>query len=242
MHTTSASVGSQQLKIYEQVVLRIHGMLREGTMAVGDKLPPERDLARTFQVSRSSIREAIRSLQEKGIVESKRGNGTFIVDTGDIVMPFAEAVTQQRIYLLQIMEFRQAVEPPMAGLAARNATPEQLQAIADIMEEKAPEPPHGKPWDKDMRFHFAIAKACGNPLFEQALVQANAALEETREAPLQSPERMKHSCVMHKEIFSAIADGNEKLATEAMRRHLEQVHGMLFKISASDTNADAETV
>lgn len=224
---TSASP-DDQLKIYEQVVLRIQEMLQNGTLTVGDKLPPERDLATTFQVSRSSIREAIRSLQEKGIVESKRGNGTFVVNTGDIIEPLAEAVTEQRIYLLQIMEFRQAIEPPMAGLAARNATQEQLQVIAAIIEEKAPEFPQGKPWEKDIRFHSAIAKASGNPLFEQALFNASTALEETRQAPLQSPERMAASCSMHKEIFSAIAAGDESLATETMHRHLEQVHGMLF--------------
>lgn len=226
--TSSVVAGEQQLKIYEQVVLRIRDMLHSGMIKVGDKLPPERDLAQTFQVSRSSIREAIRSLQEKGIVESRRGNGTFVVNVGDIVTPFAEAVTEQRIYLLQIMEFRQAIEPMMAGFAARNATPEQLAAIEAIMQEKAPEPPAGNPWDKDMHFHCAIANASGNPLFAQAMSNAKAALEETREAPLQTPERREKSCFMHKEIFKAIADGNEALAADAMRRHLAQVHGMLF--------------
>ncbi|SIN91771.1 FadR/GntR family transcriptional regulator [Halodesulfovibrio marinisediminis] len=228
MNKTTSAHPSEQLKIYEQVVLRIQEMLRTGTLTVGDKLPPERDLASTFQVSRSSIREAIRSLQEKGIVESRRGNGTFVVNTGDILEPLAEAVTEQRIYLLQIMEFRQAIEPAMAGLAARNATPEQLKEIAAIMKEKAPEPPEGDPWEKDIRFHCAIAKASGNPLFEQALLNASTALEETRQAPLQTPERRAQSCSMHKEIFSAIVAGDETLATECMRKHLEQVHGMLF--------------
>lgn len=226
--TTFVDAGDQQLKIYEQVVLRIRTMLHSGIIKVGDKLPPERDLAQTFQVSRSSIREAIRSLQEKGIVESRRGNGTFVVDAGDIITPFAEAVTEQRIYLLQIMEFRQAIEPMMAGVAARNATLEQLAAIKAIMQEKSLEPPVGKPWDQDMQFHCAIAEASGNPLFTQALCNAKAALEETREAPLQSPERREKSCVMHKEIFEAIVDGDEALASDAMRRHLAQVHEMLF--------------
>lgn len=215
----------KQLKIYEQVVLRIQEMLHTGTINVGDKLPPERDLAATFQVSRSSIREAIRSLQEKGIVESRRGNGTFVVNTTSIIEPLAEAVTEQRIYLLQIMEFRQAIEPAIAGLAARNATPEQLEAIAAIMKEKAPE---DKPWEKDIRFHCAIAKASGNPLFEQALVNAKAALEETRQEPLQSPERREQSCSMHKEIYNAIAAGNEALAERCMHKHLQLVHSMLF--------------
>lgn len=228
MNNISSAHPSEQLKIYEQVVLRIQEMLQAGTLSVGDKLPAERDLARTFQVSRSSIREAIRSLQEKGIVESRRGNGTFVIDTGDIVEPLAEALTEQRLYLLQIMEFRQAIEPVMAGLAARNATPEQLEDIAAIMKEKAPEPPEGNPWEKDIRFHCAIAKASGNPLFEQALFNASTALEETREAPLQTPERRAQSCSMHKEIFSAIVAGDEALATKCMHQHLDQVHRMLF--------------
>lgn len=228
MNKISSAHTGKQLKIYEQVVLRIQDMLHAGTLTVGDKLPPERDLASTFQVSRSSIREAIRSLQEKGIVESRRGNGTFVINTGDIIEPLAEAVTEQRIYLLQIMEFRQAIEPAMAGLAARNATPEQLAEIAAIMQAKAPEPPVGEPWEKDIRFHCAIAKASGNPLFEQALFNASTALEETRQAPLQTPERRAQSCSMHNEIFNALAAGDETMATECMRRHLEQVHGLLF--------------
>lgn len=228
MNNSSFAPQKEQLKIYEQVVLRIQEMLQTGTLGIGDKLPPERDLAQTFQVSRSSIREAIRSLQEKGIVESRRGNGTYIIHTGNIVEPLAEAVTEQRIYLLQIMEFRQAIEPAMAGLAARNATPEQLGAIAAIIKEKAPEPPEGNPWEKDIRFHCAIAKASGNPLFEQALYNASTALEETRQAPLQSPERRVQSCSMHKEIFNAIHAGDATLAKECMHMHLQQVHELLF--------------
>jgi GntR family transcriptional repressor for pyruvate dehydrogenase complex len=228
MNKLSSAPKKEQLKIYEQVVLRIQEMVQTGALGIGDKLPPERDLAQTFQVSRSSIREAIRSLQEKGIVESRRGNGTYIIHTGNIVEPLAEAVTEQRIYLLQIMEFRQAIEPAMAGLAARNATPEQLDAIAAIIEEKAPEPPAGNPWEKDIRFHCAIAKASGNPLFEQALYNASTVLEEIRQAPLQSPERRVQSCSMHKEIFNAIRTGDAALATESMRTHLKQVHALLF--------------
>ncbi|MEZ0575684.1 FadR/GntR family transcriptional regulator [Halodesulfovibrio aestuarii] len=228
MHKISSAHLNEQLKIYEQVVLRIQEMLQSGTLTVGDKLPPERDLATRFQVSRSSIREAIRSLQEKGIVESRRGNGTFIVNTGDIVEPLAEALTTQRIYLLQIMEFRRTIEPAMAGLAARNATPDQLKNIATIMKENTLEPPDGSPWEKDIRFHSAIAQASGNPLFVQALFNASTALEETRQAPLQTPERITQSCTMHKEIFNAIAAGDEALATKCMHVHLEQVHNLLF--------------
>ncbi len=222
--------GMGQARIYEQVVERIRELLDSGALKPGDRLPPERTLAELFTVSRSSVREAIRALQENGVLESRRGAGTFVTlpPGGDLLVPFAEAMTRQRVRLWQFFQFRRAIEPQIARLAAENRTPEQLTALAELLRKQEADPEGPDSTETDMQFHQLIAVATGNPLFVDLVVKARGKLAETRTPPLQSGQRRALSLAAHQALYDAIATQNANAAECAMRDHLLRVEETLF--------------
>lgn len=221
----------QQGKIYELVVERIHGLLETGELRPGDRLPAERKLAELFKVSRSSLREAIRALQENGVLESRRGDGTYVCQPpgGDLLAPFAEVLTQQRVRLWQFLQFRTAIEPPIAGLAALERTGQHLDALEHMLELQAKEVASGENHGfADLHFHQLIAMATGNPLFSDLVTRAESKMAETRNESLQSEERQMQSLEAHRAILGAIRGKNAQRAEELMRSHLQQVSTLLF--------------
>jgi len=220
-----------QTKIYERVVERIRELLDSGEIKPGDRLPPERKLAEVFKVSRSSLREAIRALQENGVLESRRGDGTYVSlpPGGDLLAPFAEVMTQQRVRLWQLFQFRQAIEPQIARLAAESRTQGHLEALRQLlfMQEQECEGDE-KTGYADLHFHQLIAMATGNPLFLDVVTRAESKLAETRNQPLQSDERQAASLQAHRRILEAIEAGDPETAEQTMREHLAEVQGMVF--------------
>ncbi|UZP66120.1 FadR family transcriptional regulator [Desulfovibrio mangrovi] len=221
----------QQTKIYEQVVARIRDLIDSGQIRPGDKLPSERNLAEIFKVSRSSLREAIRALQESGVLESRRGDGTYVSlpPGSDLLAPFAEVMTQQRVRLWQLFQFRLAIEPQIARLAAQERTEGHLEALRHVLELQEKELGNGeKTGYADLHFHQLIAMATGNPLFVDVVTRAESKLAETRNEPLQSEERQKASLQSHRDIFTTIMQRDADAAEEAMRTHLLLVSKLIF--------------
>src|SRR2546426_12570608 len=123
---------------FEQVAEQIQRLVAEGTLKAGDRLPAERDLARQFGVGRSSLRDAIRTLETMGVVESRHGAGTVIrdLDADALVIPLANALMRKRQMVSELLEVRRMIEPALAGRAARNATPEELAHMEDILRRQ----------------------------------------------------------------------------------------------------------
>lgn len=221
----------RQTKIYEQVVERIRDLIDSGQIRPGDRLPSERNLAEIFKVSRSSLREAIRALQESGVLESRRGDGTYVSlpPGSDLLAPFAEVMTQQRIRLWQLFQFRQAIEPQIARLAAQERTAGHLEALRHMLDLQEKEINGGeKTGFADLHFHQLIAMATGNPLFVDVVTRAESKLAETRNEPLQTEERQITSLQSHKTIIECIERQDPDAAEEAMRDHLQLVSNIVF--------------
>ena len=103
----------------------------------GDKLPSERELAEMLQVSRSSIRDAIRSLELLGLVEPRQGAGTIVCEPVDASMkPFTEALRHRRALVGELLDFRKMLEPGLASRAATHALPEQIAVLEEILERQ----------------------------------------------------------------------------------------------------------
>src|SRR5208337_39888 len=127
----------EKKRVYEDIVKQIQDLIEEGRMKKGDQLPTERDLAETFKVSRASVREAIRTLESMRLVESRQGNGTFVIASSEesLVRPLAAALFQEKDHLIDIFYIRQIVEPHIAEIAAENATPDEIKELEAIMKE-----------------------------------------------------------------------------------------------------------
>lgn len=220
-------------KVYEAVARQIETLILE-KLKPGDKLPPERELAEMFSVSRSSIRDAIRSLELAGLVEPKQGIGTVICEvTADFLLnPLVNALKRKQELVSELIEVRKMIEPPLAARAATHASPEEMAEMEDILRRQAEKMARDEMTiEEDSEFHYTIAMASGNSVVLKVLDLLMDLLRETRERSLQVPGRAQRSLAGHRQILAAIKKGDAKAAEAAMCRHIEDVeHIVLNKL------------
>jgi GntR family transcriptional repressor for pyruvate dehydrogenase complex len=197
---------------------------------VGQKLPPERVLAEEMRVSRTSLREALRSLESMGYIYSVTGGGNYVnsVSIEHVLSPLAAMVAQDKKLATDIIDVRLHLETHMAVLAARNATKQQLSHIySTIINMQAEVEEGGNGLQGDNQFHQEIAKASQNKAFAIIVELIGELLAESRKATLDIPGQPVKSIEDHIVIFEAIRDGDEKRAGEAMLTHLQKAHANL---------------
>src|SRR5437773_498188 len=225
----------KKTKLYEKVVQQVQGMIADGLLKPGDRLPPERELAETFQVSRSSLRDAIRALEVMGLVEPRQGEGTIVRDlsASSLVSPLSAVLSQKRELVGELLDVRRIIEPPLAARAARHATPEDLARLKDILRRQKEKVERGElAVEEDSEFHYTIARAAKNSVVLKVLDVFMDLLRESRERSLQVGGRLQKSFAGHVRILSAICRRNAPAAEKAMRRHIEEVD---ISIDVDDT-------
>jgi GntR family transcriptional repressor for pyruvate dehydrogenase complex len=221
----------QKTKVYEEVAAQLERLILEGALKPGDKLPPERELAERFNVSRSAVREAIRSLELKGMVEPRPGEGTLVrtPSIDSLLNPLASLLGQKREVVRELMEVRTIIEPPLAGRAARNAGPEDIAQLEAILErQKAKVSRQELAIEEDTEFHYTIARASKNSVILKVVDMMMDILRESRERSLQVEGRREKSLAGHRRILNAIKRRDPEGAEEAMRQHLSEIEGILF--------------
>ena len=236
----------QQVKrrrLHEDIIHQLQSLIRQGVLKHGDRLPPERDLAEQFKVSRSSVREAIRSLELQGLVVSKRGSGTFINtdNLGSVLALLAASLGPGEDALGDIFEMRRLLEPPIAALAAQRATPEEVQRMQDILEEQHRQVRQGETGvEADTAFHFALASATHNTALLKVVSAVEDILQRSRDRSLQEPGRPQRSLESHHEVLQMVVTGDSRGAQEAMEHHLTTVEPSILVTTSSSAKARAE--
>ncbi len=221
----------KKTRIYEDIVQQIMGLVTSGKLKSGDQLPPERELSETFQVSRASVREAIRALESMGLVESRPGNGTYISANRveSIIQPLATLLLHEKDGLLELLEARKVIEPHLTYLAAKRATLEDIERMERILaEQEAQIAAGGTGVEADTAFHNALAEASKNKVLLRLVNGIVDLLAESREKALQTGDRPKKSLSMHRDVMTAIKKGDAKGAERAMRKHIEAVKGHIL--------------
>jgi len=209
------------------VVEQISGVIRQGMLKSGDKLPTESSLMTQHGVSRTVVREAISHLQAAGLVQTRHGIGTFVLDRPQSGLGLdAENILTLRD-VLSILELRIGVETETAGLAASRRTQDQVRELAGALADMQQAMAEGRPAvEADKRFHLLIAQATGNRYFVDILAQlGNAIIPRARlntpvleqDKPADFLERVSRE---HDDIFRAIERGEPEAARAAMRMHL----------------------
>jgi GntR family transcriptional repressor for pyruvate dehydrogenase complex len=220
-------------KVYEAVARQIEALILE-KLKPGDKLPPERELAELFAVSRSSIRDAIRSLELAGLVEPRQGIGTVVceVTADSLLNPLVNALNRRQELVGELLEVRKMIEPPLAARAATHATEDEIQEMGDILRRQAEKMARDEMTiEEDSEFHYTIAMASGNSVVLKVLDLLMDLLRETRERSLQVVGRPQKSLAGHRQILNAIKKGDAAAAEAAMRHHIEDVeHIVLNKL------------
>jgi len=216
----------KKTRLYEEVVGQLHQLIEEGKWKAGDRLPSERELAETFRVSRTSVREALKALETEGYVSTRAGSGTFIaaVNVETLIPPLASLLSRGKDALLDLFEMRLLIEPGIAALAAARATPSDILHLKEILVEQDQQlKRRASGVDADTAFHFAIGHATYNSALQQLVASIVDMLKPVREQSLQTPGRGHESLASHREILSAIARHDPDLARYAMQHHIEAV-------------------
>jgi GntR family transcriptional repressor for pyruvate dehydrogenase complex len=217
----------QTSRLYEQIVQQIEQSIQDGDLKEGDRLPSERELALQFGVSRTAVREAVKALHEKGLVEAYPGKGTFITSATSHSM----RQTMGRLMKAgqsegtpDLAEVREILEPEIAALAASRANEENFAAMREaiaVMDEARRDPDAFI--EADLDFHLALAEAAANPLILSLIDSIVGLLREQRIGIFHvdgGPERGQYH---HKRILEAVERGDSHGARDAMRAHLRQV-------------------
>jgi GntR family transcriptional repressor for pyruvate dehydrogenase complex len=217
----------QSSRLYEQIVKQIEDSIERGDLKEGDQLPAERELALQFGVSRTAVREAVKALREKGLVEAYPGRGTFITSetSNSIRLTFDRMIKSgPRDGTLHLVEVREILEPEIAALAAKRVTQETLDELREaigIMDGAKTDP--DSYIEADLDFHLALAEAAANPLILSLIDSIVGVLREQRLSIFKvdgGPERGQYH---HKRILEAVENRDSSGARDAMRAHLRQV-------------------
>jgi len=217
-------------KVYQEVARQLERRITE-ELKPGDLLPPERELARMLGVSRSSVRDAIRSLELMGLLEPRQGIGTVVCNPAAAAAnPLADALLEKRKTVADLLDVRKMIEPPLAHRAALRISSDEIANMEDILLRQETNVRAGELGiEEDSQFHYAIAMASDNAAILKVVDVLMDMLRETRERSLQAEGRQEKSLAGHYRILSALKRGDAAAAEAAMRRHLREVEDIVLK-------------
>jgi GntR family transcriptional repressor for pyruvate dehydrogenase complex len=219
-------------KVYEGVAKQIERLILK-KLQPGDKLPSERELAEMLRVSRSSIRDAIRSLELMGMVEPRQGAGTIVreLSSESMINPIANALKRKEELIGELLDFRMMLEPQLAARAATRVSDDEVSEMEEILDRQEKRLRSNESTvGEDSEFHYAIAMASGNSVVLKVLDTLMDLLRDSRERSLQLEGRQQKSLAGHRRILAAIKRRDSDGAKAAMRRHIEDVEEIVMKI------------
>ena len=209
-------------KGYKIIMKQIKDIVKSGELKRGDKLPSERELALRLNVSRTSVREAIKALETLGLVESKHGGGNYIKnDFEDILLePLSIAFMLLGSNNSEILELRKVIEPEVASMAAKNSTENEIKELENIIEKLSNTTDSKICASLDKEFHYVIAKASKNHLLSTIVFSVSSLIEEyIDESKMYEIDREK-VINDHKIILEAIISHDSKKAFIESKNHL----------------------
>jgi len=222
----------------QEIITRLLSLIRERKLLPGSKLPPERELATMLQVTRPSLREALRALSIMHVIEMRQGDGTYISS----LEPSLLAEDLGFIFLLddstylQLFEARRIVEAGITGLAALRITEEQLAELEACLNKAAASiSDHHAFLQTDLDLHELITEAAGNPFLSRFMASISQLGLASRSRTVEIPGVAEQALEDHRAIIAAIKTRNPETARQAMLAHLDHVeHGLENQIHGQE--------
>ena len=224
----------RQPRISDGVIDQLKHALLVRHFKAGDKLPPERELAAEFQVSRVAVREALRALEGTGFVEIRQGasGGAYVTDLTfqTLANAFLDLFMAEKISIPELYQVRLLIEPEIARLAAANVTPDYERRLLEAVEEEdVPAKTFSEDFETKTSVHFILAEMCGNRLWE-AIVKSLVGLTLRFVEAVQPDFQSMHPAGLHAPIVEAVLAGDGEAAAEAMRIHSEEWGRILLRM------------
>ena len=214
-------------RLYEQIVQQVEESILKGQLKPGDQLPAERDLAQRFGVSRTAVREAVKTLREKGLVEAYSGRGTFVTNGTSQAIRQSLGLDDSHQPAGRLGEpgrVAAGARTGDCGLAATRIEEQLLSTMREavaVMDRNLHDPDAYV--EADLDFHLALAEAAGNPLILSLLDSIVGLLREQRSRIFDVDGGPERGQFHHKRILATIEKRDPEAAREAMRAHLQQV-------------------
>ena len=224
-------------RVSDVIADRLATAIRDGTLTVGDRLPTEAELAREFQVGRTSVREALQKLRALGLIETRKGLGAFVTEPAagsDPLADFARWTAKDPAAIEQLVEARVALETLAAALAALRATDAEIDALEALHQAHASAPDAGALVATDQAFHAAIMAASRNRFVQGAYEVLIDELTDFRRKTLALPWAGDRSIRGHAAIVGAIRARTPSAAREAMAEHLWVLYTEIEEAAAAE--------
>jgi DNA-binding FadR family transcriptional regulator len=213
----------KQSRVSEEVAVQLKQSILLGYFKPGEKLPPERDLAEQFQVSRVATREALRKLEHAGFIVTRQGatGGAYVTDLTFeyLVNAFLDLFLADKISIPELYSVRLLIEPEVARLAALNITSKYAQRLKEALDiEELPVTTLSVDVDRKQRVHLILAEICGNRFLEALMRSLLGLTKKVVEAVNPDPDYV-HPRGMHHSVVEAVVAGNAEAAAEVMKKH-----------------------
>jgi GntR family transcriptional repressor for pyruvate dehydrogenase complex len=226
----------KKVRVADTVVDQIISLIEDGTLEQGDQLPSERELVGQFQVARPSVREALRILEYRGIIDVQPGKGAFVLglDTDSDEQRVKQWFQENAEEVLDILQVRSTLEVLAARLAAQRSTPEFINDLEEILENAHLVIDHDEPDELvklDRMFHQRIGEACGNTLLTSLVEVLMDAMVNPRRSLMRLRKQAGASWADHTQIMQAIRSGDPDLAEKAMNHHIENVRNNIIALT-----------
>jgi DNA-binding FadR family transcriptional regulator len=217
----------ERQSIAEQVSRKIMAMIRSGNLKPGEQLPPERELAQMMQVSRPSMREALRGLQILGVLRMRQGGGIYVttLDAADLLAPLQFFITLTAANVDALYEARRLIDTDIArraGARLEAADIERLGAMVEVQRHLIHDPIGYRV--SDLEFHQTIIAAAANPFLERMAQSLYVLGMEYRRVAAETPAVLAQSVADHGAIVAALAARDPAALTAAVERHLHGVY------------------
>ncbi|MCM3079441.1 FadR/GntR family transcriptional regulator [Brevibacillus invocatus] len=215
---------SQERKVYEEILLHIHQIVQENNLRVGDKLPSERELSEKLGAGRSSVREALRALELLGLIETRRGEGTFLKHYrhNRLIDILGFFILQDGKSKKDLIEMRRMLELDAVRLACRRASEKHFEEMERILAAAEERIGRGEvPAEEDYQFHRVICRSSRNSILHRIWAPLVEYSNSIRIESLSREGRASTAVQEHREIMEAIRAGDVQVAVEKMRQHLE---------------------
>jgi GntR family transcriptional repressor for pyruvate dehydrogenase complex len=223
----------ERIRVFDQAVVQLRAAILDGRYPPASRLPTEQELCDVLDVSRSTIREALRVLETEGLIEVRRGSGAYVAEKLNNLATRGEILkwlSQREESMIQILEVREYIERLTSSLAAESHTKEFIKNLQGIVERQWAEAKvqTGEPdvialADLDVQLHVSISEASGNDIAHEIVAHILPAFSEANRAVLWAGKMIESSIREHQVIVEAIAASDRKGAEEAMRAHISRV-------------------
>jgi GntR family transcriptional regulator, transcriptional repressor for pyruvate dehydrogenase complex len=216
----------KKTRVAEEVADRIRVLMLDGTFPPGQPLPSERHLAERFGVSRGSIRDALRTLETIGLLETRHGQGTFPheLSVDRLVAPLASVMAYRSDLQDELLDVRKMFEPAVARFAAQRATEEDLVDLQSILDAQRQKLKNGQSAIvEDTAFHAILARSTRNRVVMSIMATLNDLLVESRTQSLQQKGRPARSMDGHEAVVAALRRRDADGAAQAMYNHIDQI-------------------